>query len=89
MSLIDLLPKVPKVSDLVAALDQLDQRVIALEAYVVRNDNRITALENRQTADNHELADHQAGAERRQAEVDQIKAELERAQWYARTGRKR
>lgn len=50
MGIIDALPKTPKIDDLVSLLGKLDERVVALEAYVVRNDNRITALESKYDA---------------------------------------
>lgn len=75
------LPKNPKIDDLVGVLINLEERIVALEAYVVRNDNRITALEGRQAADAHNLAEHQAGAVERQAEINDLR-------WAVTHGRK-
>lgn len=75
------LPKNPKADDLVPILTDLEARIVALEAYVVRNDNRITALEGRQSADAHNLAEHQAGAVERQAEINDLR-------WAITHGRK-
>lgn len=55
-------------------------RVNDLEAYVIRNDQRITLIEAF-------MADHQAGAERRQREVNQALQAAQRARWQQRTGR--
>lgn len=44
------LPKNPKVDDLLPIITALDARVVELEAYVSRNDVRITALERRYEA---------------------------------------
>lgn len=99
MGLLDGLPKNPKADDLLPIFTALDGRVVALEAYVLRNDNRITALEKKYDAvvlergnriDELEqtVADHQAGAVKRQQEVDQLRAETGRVRWSLRTGRK-
>lgn len=80
-------PKIIKLGDVADQVDALDQRITALEAYVGRNDARITALETRQHADAEGLAAHQAGATQRQNEIDQLRGQLERQAWAARTGR--
>jgi hypothetical protein len=50
MGLLDLLPKNPKIDDVVHLLAELDGRVINLEQYVARNEARIKALEARYDA---------------------------------------
>lgn len=98
MSLLSL-PKNPKVDDLIPLLSELDKRIVSLEAYVVRNDQRITALEAKydgvvlsrgtQIAELQQtVADHQAGAVKRQSEVDQLRAETGRMRWSLKTGRR-
>jgi len=79
-------PKVPKLSDAIAAIDDLDARVAT---NTDRLDNLVTAQAARITQLEHELAEHQAGAVKRQAEVDQLKADLARQQWQAQFGRRR
>lgn len=79
------LPKNPKLDDLLAIIEELDEAVTTLEAYVEHNTGRLAAIEELQ----HFAAEHQAGANQRQAEIDQLKAEINRQAWLARTGRKR
>lgn len=99
MGLLDAVPKNPKVEDLLPVFDQLDRRVATLEAYVGRNDERITQLETyaaqviaergRQIdALEQTVAEHQEGAVKRQQEVDQLRAETGRVRWSLRTGRR-
>lgn len=99
MSLLDGLPKNPKAEDLLPLFTKIDQRVTALESYVTSNDARITNLENyaaRVIAERgtqiddleRTVAEHQAGAVKRQQEVDQLRAETGRMRWSLRTGRK-
>lgn len=67
-------------ADLELIVAQLGDRAYALEAYVERNNARITLIEAF-------MADHQAGAERRQREVNQALQAAQRARWQQRTGR--
>lgn len=80
MSLLDLLPKNPKIDDLVALLGALDTRVTGLDMYVLRNDERIKVLEEF-------MASHQAGATARQREVNRLTAENQRLRWALAHGR--
>lgn len=93
------LPKNPKVDDLIPLLAALDTRITALEAYVARNDSRITALEKRYdqvvaergeriATLESEMAHHQAGAAERQREVDQLRAGAGRLRWAMTHGRR-
>ncbi len=52
----------------------LESRIEALEAYVASNDARITALE-------HGLAEHQAGAEARLAQIRELEAQIRKTTW--------
>lgn len=62
------------------ATTNIMERVMALEAYVVRNDNRITQIEAF-------MAEHEAGRLQRQRDVDQLQASARRLRWQQRTGR--
>lgn len=85
MALINL-PKNPKAEDLVPVLTALDVRITALEAYVIRNDQRITALEKNQAKDAAGLAAHQSGATERQAEINQLRWALAHGRRTPRKG---
>jgi len=79
-------PKVPKLSDITAAVDELDARVAANTA---RLDSLVDAQAGRIAELERDLAAHEAGAITRQAEVDQLKAALARQQWQTQYGRRR
>lgn len=89
------LPKNPKIDDLVTVIGKIDERISALEAYVTRNDARITRLETYaaqviaergRQIDELQVAihEHQEGAIRRQQEVNHIAAESRRMRWAIR-----
>ena len=76
------LPKVPKLDDVVAAVIKLDERVAVLEAYVSRNDARITVLESERIGPlEHDIAEHQAGAVQRERELDAVRETAARDRW--------
>jgi vacuolar-type H+-ATPase subunit I/STV1 len=91
----------PKLSDLPGITADLIDRIENLEAYLTHNNQRITNLETRYNAIVEErgtrianleadIAQHQAGAIRRQHEVDTIEAQTRRDRWarkYRRTRR--
>lgn len=83
------LPKVPKIADLVQAVQELDTRLAAIEGYPQRNDARITALEDKTQQTEHGLIEHQAGAIERLQEIERIRAQLERDRWTNRFRRGR
>lgn len=73
------LPKTPRIADLVPVLEVFDARLTELEAYVSRNDARITALEDARVAPLEEFAaEHRAGAHRRQEELDAVRGAMQR-----------
>lgn len=74
--------KIIKLSDVVDAIDDQDERIAALEEYVLRNTARIDTLEAERI---HEL---ERATTERQTEIDQLRAELERQRWHHRTGRR-
>lgn len=78
-------PKVIKLSDVVDALDDLSDRVShnyeLITQVIAERDTTITHLQ-------HDLDEHKLGAVERQAEIDRLKAQVDRQAWYARTGRK-
>lgn len=76
------LPKNPKVADLAAAIVVLDARVGDLEGYVQRNNTRITALEEARIHPLEEFAaEHSAGAERRNRELEVVRHTVDRDRW--------
>lgn len=85
MDPLDELPKNPKIEDLVAAIGALDARITELETTatqaIAERTARIAELE-------HAIADHQAGAVKRQQELDRISADAERLRWAIRVGRR-
>lgn len=92
------MPKVPKVSDLLPQLTAFDERISALEAYVARNDQRITNIEQwgaralaardeRIVELEHAIDEHQAGAVARQREVNRLKRDAEVTRWRLRKRR--
>lgn len=70
-------PKNPKIDDVVAVVNALEIRVMALEAYVVRNDTRITALE----------ATYSQIAAERGARIAQLESDNRRISWAVSNGR--
>lgn len=77
MSLLPDWPKVIKLSDVVDAVDQLVER---LDAAIAERDAAISRLQ-------HDLDEHKTGAAQRQAELDNLEAQVQRQAWAARTGR--
>jgi hypothetical protein len=86
------LPGTPKLTDVVAVLIVIDQRLAELEAYVVRNDDRITALETRydiivaergaRIAELEAIVhDHQVGAVARRRQIEQLEALQRKDRW--------
>lgn len=70
-------------ADLTTAEDNIDAllaRIDHLEAQVARNDQRLLVQEAF-------MADHREGAQRRQAEVDSLRADNQRLRYTQRTGR--
>lgn len=68
-----------------AAIARNDARIAALETYAARIiEERTARIEQLE----HVIAEHQAGAVHRQAELDQLRAQVERQAWRQRTGRK-
>lgn len=61
------LPKVPKIADLVTAIQHLD--------------TRLDALEDKAATVEHGLIEHQAGAIERLQEIERLRAQLERDRW--------
>lgn len=78
-------PKIIKLDDVVDALDQLAEQVATnkqnITEIIAARDATITHLQ-------HDLEEHKLGAVERQAEIDRLKAQVDRQAWYARTGRK-
>ena len=74
-------PKVPKLSDVTAALDELDARVTAnrslIDGIIADQAARIDELE-------HFADEHRAGADERTRIIDQLRAEAERLAWKVR-----
>lgn len=78
-------PKVIKLTDVIDALDDLAEQVAAnttrIDTTIAERDATIAHLQ-------HDLEEHKAGAVERQAEIDQLRAEVSRQAWAARTGRR-
>jgi len=78
-------PKIIKLDDVIDALEQLatqvDRNYGLITGALADRDATIAHLQ-------HDLDEHKQGAAGRQAEIDALKAELERQAWYARTGRR-
>lgn len=78
-------PKNIKLADVIDALDDLNDRVNhnyqLITEVIAERDTHIAELQ-------HDLDTHKAGAVERQAEIDRLKAQIDRQAWYARTGRK-
>lgn len=75
------IPKIPKIDDLVTILVALEARLAAVEEQAtVINDQRIKTLERF-------MADHQAGATRRQTDINRLTADNEKLRHQLRTGR--
>lgn len=76
------LPTNPKLTDVVTALAVVDQRLAVLEEYVGRNDLRITTLEQGRIEHLEEFAaEHQAGADAREQELESVRQQLGRDRW--------
>jgi len=78
-------PKIPKLDDVVKAIDALDERVAANTARI----DTIIATQQARIAELEHFADeHRAGAAERQREIDTVKAEQARQAWAARFRRR-
>jgi len=78
-------PKVIKLGDVVTALEDLEERVTENRAII---DNIVAAQAKRISELEHFAEAHAAGATERQAEIDQVRAQLDRQAWYQRVGRR-
>jgi chromosome segregation ATPase len=82
-------PKVPKLTDVMAAIDTLAYDLETLKATAASNKARLDTIDTKATSAQHDIETHQAGAQERQREIDQLRATIQRDRWQTRFRRGR